>query len=124
MVERACFNFLWAWLRMQALKCAVGLAAIEAIPIILLADTLLARSRGWRVGSRFDKLALLLIALVGTASLLVLLFRPGRRFYERRRCDLWLLVVAVASSVLAGELISRVLRPEPEQAPFHGHAPG
>ena len=108
---------------MQALKCAVGLAAIEVIPIMLLADTLLARWRGWRVGSRFDKLALLLIALVGIGSLLILLFRPGRRFYERRRAHLWLLVVAVASSVLAGELISRVMRPEPEQAPFHGHAP-
>jgi lysophospholipase L1-like esterase len=108
---------------MQLPKWILGLAATEAVPALFVADTLLCRLWGWRFASRFDKLAVLFVAAIGLVCLLPVLSRRARRFYEERRAHLLLLICAVSSSVLAGELVSRVIRPEPEAAPFHGHLP-
>jgi GDSL-like Lipase/Acylhydrolase family len=108
---------------MQLAKCALGLAAVETLPLLFLADTVLARWRGWQFVSRFEKLAALSVASIAVLSLVLVLVRKGRRFYQNHWPRLLLLIVAVSSSVLVGELVSRVVRPEPELEPFHGHLP-
>jgi hypothetical protein len=109
---------------MQTLKCALGLAAVEVLPVLFLADTLFARWRGWTFSSRFEKLVVVFVALVALVSGLLFLFRKGARFYQQYWAQLFLLIGAVSSSVLAGELVSRVLQTPLEPEPFHGHLPG
>lgn len=109
---------------MRLLKLAGGLAAAEAIPFLILTDTFCARRAGWHSGSRFDKAAVMLAVSVGLLSLLTVLFARGRRFYSDRWRHLLLLFAAVSSSVAAGELAARMIRPELEPPPLHGHHPG
>jgi hypothetical protein len=102
----------------------MGSAAVQALPALFLTDTLIAWLRGWEFSKRFDRLAVVFVSSIALATALLLLSARCRRFYEKRAPQIALLIGSIAIALLAGELVSRIVRPEDESAPFHGHSPG
>lgn len=88
-------------------RWGLGFLATALLPAALLADLLLALSRGWRFESRADLLA---AAAAGLAMLLAVSLaatRRGRKFYGDNRLQLVMLCVVVGFSLLAAEAFLR-----------------
>lgn len=103
---------------------AVALAALAAnlIPLLLLADTLLALSRGWRPRSGLDRWTVGFISLIAVAIAATLLFRSARTFYARNAGKMVVMSGSIALLLLGGQLMFGYAE-RSMQAPFHHRVP-
>ena len=102
----------------------IGFAAIVAVPLLFLADSLVVLSRGWEVQWRWEKLPMLIAFMAVFFSALVLLSQRGRRLYREHSARLLLLIVSGTVAFSFGEILLRATRPAGSRAPFHGREPG
>ncbi|MBX9789383.1 MAG: VTT domain-containing protein [Pirellulales bacterium] len=101
----------------------LGLSALVALPMLLLADLGLALARGWRLDSEgfFGKLQLAAPAGWLLLAVPLLALPVVRRWSARRWAQLWTANVALVVGWLGSEL---VLARAGMVAPFHGRPPG
>jgi len=102
-------------------RALVGYLGLALLPLLLLADTALARARGWSAASEgtFGKLPYLFAAAV-VALALPLVFAGYRRWLARRAGQLWLASTTTLVAAAIGDAALRFWLPT---APFHLRPP-
>jgi lysophospholipase L1-like esterase len=91
-------------------QSVLGFAALVALPVVVLGDSLAAFARGWQTQSRLDGLLMGGMALALAIASALPIFQRGRRFLSLRCGQVAVCIVAISTTWLVGECVLLVLQ--------------
>jgi lysophospholipase L1-like esterase len=102
----------------------VGFAAVSALPMFVLGDSLVAIAKGWRTGSRLDWLVIIAAALMLVTACWVVSRKSGRLFIASRAVPLAVCLVTTLGTWLAAESFFSAFAAPAASVHWHLRPPG